>query len=390
MESADQERVRRPPPSEREVAAWVGLSQMPGIGPRTIARWVEKAGSAEAVWDRLPEFAGSGERLEQVLAAWRSLDPGSVVESARRDGVEVIALCDPSYPRRLAAIPAPPPVLFVRGRLDDSPAVAIVGARRATPYGRAAAGQLACDLALAGVCVVSGLARGIDGAAHRAALDAGGRTVAVLGCGVDVVYPPEHSAMAGEIAKRGAVVSEFSPGTPPLPGHFPRRNRIVSGLALGVVVVEGAEDSGALITVDYALEQGREVFAVPGSVFSSKSRAPHALLRQGARIVESAADILDELGLPTPGEAAEDPVGLRVKTGREGPENRILSLLEEGPMQLDELVDACEMPAATLAALVTVLELKGMVRALPGQVFVRTVQQVPRCPGGSSRPVSGG
>lgn len=354
------------------MAAWVGLSQLPGVGPRTIAKWVERAGSAEVVWHRLPEFARTGPHHERVLAAQRGLDPDSIVEAARREGIEVIVLCDPAYPRLLAAVVGPPPVLFVRGRLDDSPAVAIVGARRATPYGRAATERLAGDLASAGVTVVSGLARGIDGAAHRAALDGGGRTVAVLGSGVDVIYPSEHRSMAGEIVGRGALVSEFLPGTPPLPGHFPRRNRIISGLSQGVVVVEGAEDSGALVTVDCALEQGREVFAVPGSVFSAKSRAPHALLRQGARIVESAADVLDELGLPVPGAMVRRETEALRPGSRGGSEGRVLALLEEGPMQFDELVEALGMQAAGVAALMTVLELQGLIEVLPGQTFIRT------------------
>ncbi len=359
------------PSSEAEVAASVGLSLLPGVGPRTIGRWVERVGSAEIVWRYLPAFLGSRAAQDEILAAWRSLNPEAIVATARGKGMAVIAMRDPSFPALLRTIPDPPPALFVRGCLDDAPAVAIVGSRRATPYGRAAAEHLAADLALAGITVVSGLARGIDGAAHRAAMAGGGRTVAVLGCGVDVAYPREHGPLADAIAAQGALVSEFAPGTPPLAGHFPRRNRLISGLALGVVVVEGAADSGALVTVDYALEQGREVFAVPGSIFSSRSRAPHALLRQGAHVAETVVDIQQELGLPITVLAQDEPAGAPRSEGDDG-EARLLEALEGGPASFDELVDATALPAARVAALVTVLEVRGLIQTLPGQMVMRT------------------
>ena len=371
------------PASEAEVAAWVGLSLLPGVGPRTIKRWVERAGSAEAVWGQLPVFLNTvgthlGKDREEVLTSWQSLDPEAVVAAARGKGMAVMAQCDPAFPALLRMIPDPPPVLFVRGTLGDAPAVAVVGSRRATPYGRAVAGRLAFDLALAGVTVTSGLARGIDGAAHQAALDGGGRTIAVLGCGADIVYPREHRVLADAIAVNGAVVTEFAPGVPPLPAHFPRRNRIISGLCLGVVVVEGAEDSGALVTVECALDQDREVFAVPGSIFSERSRAPHDLLRQGARVVESAGDILSELGLPPvpPRDAGPaESAGSRPRPdagGGSGGEARLLALLEGGPRSLDDLVDASGLRAADVAAAATMLELRGLIQTLPGQMVMRT------------------
>ncbi|MDR7523106.1 MAG: DNA-processing protein DprA [Armatimonadota bacterium] len=352
------------------MAASVGLGLLPGVGPRTIRRWLDAAGSAEAVWQMLPGLLGARADRHEVLAAWRSADPGTVVGTARAKGMAVIAFADPAYPWRLRAIPDPPPALYVRGRLDEAAAVAIVGSRRATPYGRAAAERLAYDLALAGVTVVSGLARGIDGAAHQAALDAGGRTVGVLGCGADVIYPREHRRLAAAVAASGALVSEFPPGTPPLPGHFPRRNRLISGLAMGVVVVEGTEDSGALVTVDYALDQGREVFAVPGSIFSPRSRAPHALLREGARVVERVEDILHELGLQT-----AQPRAVVIGSGDEA---RLLALLEAGPRQVDDLVEASGLPAARIAVLITTLEVRGLVRTLPGQMVMQTPRGVRR------------
>lgn len=356
------------PPSEAEVIASVGLGLLPGVGPRTTAPWLERVGAAEPIWRTLPAWLGARRDREDVLAAWRSLDPGTIIAKARAHGIAILAWRDPAYPPRLRTIPDPPPALFACGELVDAPAVAIVGSRRATAYGRAAAGRLAYDLAQAGVTIVSGLARGIDGTAHRAALDAGGETIAVLGCGVDIVYPREHRQLAQAIVRSGALVSEFAPGVPPLPHHFPRRNRLISGLAMGVVVVEGAADSGALLTVDYALDQGRDVFAVPGSIFSQKSRAPHRLLRQGAHVVEDAGDVLDALRLTS---TRTGRVVTSAFDARE-PESTVLSALDSGPCAFDDVVDASGLPAAHVAALVTVLELRGLIQTLPGQMLMRT------------------
>ncbi|MDR7417981.1 MAG: DNA-processing protein DprA [Armatimonadota bacterium] len=353
---------------DEEVAASIGLGSLPHVGPRTVRRWLEQAGSAAAAWRSLRSLTAGRRDADEIVSASRAFDPAAMLRRCRERGISVLALLDPAYPARLRAIPDPPAVLYVRGTLDERPAVAIVGSRRATAYGRAATGRMAADLAAAGVTIVSGLARGIDGAAHQAALDAEGHTVAVLGCGIDVLYPREHRRLAEAIAAAGALVSEFAPGTPPLPGHFPRRNRVISGLALGVVVVEGAEDSGALVTVDYALEQGREVFAVPGSIFSVKSRAPHELLRQGARIAERADDVLDELKLSRPPGA---PVTAPARTASDD-EARLLAFLDAGPRPLDEVIEASAWPAARVAALVTVLEVRGLIRCLPGQMVMRT------------------
>ncbi len=353
-------------PPEDHVVAWVGLTLLPGVGPRTLKRWVDRTGSAYAAWRYLPELLDAQANREEVLAAWRSLDPAAVLATARARGMTVVTTGDPAFPPRLQAIYDAPPVLFVKGSLDDRPTVAIVGSRRATPYGLAAASQIAFDLAAAGVTVVSGLARGIDGAAHQAALDGGGRTIAVLGSGADIIYPSEHRRLAGAVAESGALVTEFAPATPPLPMHFPRRNRIISGLSLGVVVVEGAQDSGSLLTVEYALDQGREVFAVPGSIFSDHSRAPHRLLREGARVVEGAADILTELGLPAAPEAADVHAA---------PQDRdaatVLALLNAGPRTLDELAALGGLSAAAVATAVTVLEIRGLIRTLPGQMVMQ-------------------
>jgi len=283
-----------------------------------------------------------------------------------RDAAAPLTIDDAAYPSRLRTIYDPPSPLYVRGEIApaEAPAVAIVGARRPTLYGSTVAHQLACDLAAAGVTVVSGLARGIDAAAHRGALDAGGRTIAVLGCGPDVVYPPEHRSLMDEIIGHGAVVSEFAPGTPPRPAQFPQRNRIISGLSLGVVVVEGREDSGALITADAALEQGREVFAVPGRISDPTSRAPNRLLQQGARLVAGADDVLDELRLPPRGRAARE-------AALDGIEAVVFERLDLTPQHLDRLALECGLPVAAISRALVLLECRGLVAALPGARFAR-------------------
>lgn len=278
-----------------------------------------------------------------------------------------LLLASSRYPARLRRIHDPPALLYVRGEVrPDEPAVAIVGSRRATSTGRLVTERLAAGLAQHGVVVVSGLARGIDAVAHRAALAAGGRTMAVLGCGVDVVYPPEHAELMAAIARSGCVMTELPPGTPPLAHHFPRRNRIIAGLGLGVVVVEGDERSGALSTAASALNEGREVMAVPGSVLNPLTRAPHALLRQGATLVETAEDVLAAVGLPAdPGrlpETVEQP---------EGAAALVWQAVGSEPTHIDQAVDGSGLPAAEVAALLIELELRGLVRALPGKHFIR-------------------
>jgi DNA processing protein len=288
--------------------------------------------------------------------------------------IREVAVGDPAYPAALRAIPDPPSPLYVRGalRAEDATAVAIVGSRRASAYGLAVAEWLGRELASCGVTVVSGLARGIDAAAHRGALAAGGRTIAVLGCGVDVVYPPEHRGLLAQIIEAGAVVSEFPPGTPPLRHQFPRRNRLISGLTLGVVVVEGREDSGALITADWALAQGREVFAVPGGIFAETSVLPHRLLQQGARLVTGVEDILEELRLPVPPSRAAAPALLDER------EAAVFAQLTFDPLHIDVLTRRCGLPVAEVGRALVGLELRGLVRALPGQRYVRTTVETRR------------
>ena len=300
---------------------------------------------------------------------------------------------DVRYPTALAAIHDPPDILWIKGQIDGfrTPAVAIVGSRRASPYGLEVARRLGSDLARRGVTVVSGMARGIDSAAHRGALDGGGITVAVFGCGVDVVYPPEHRALAERIAERGALVSEFDPGMPPLRSNFPQRNRIISGLSLAVVIVEAAEKSGSLITADFALEQGRAVLAVPGNVLGGRNYGAHALLRDGAKLVECADDILEELPLrftePGPGSRppqfdADEPASRKAAS-----QDGVLRAMVDGETyDLDEISERSGLDRVKLLPRLLELELAGSVRRVEGGRFVRF--RVPRLCSGRPEPGS--
>src|SRR6266849_4467084 len=296
---------------------------------------------------------------------------------------KVIDLGDERYPELLRAIHDPPAVLYCDGLPEpsDRQAVAIVGSRQASPYGLRVTNALAGELSGLGFTIVSGFAHGIDAAAHRAALAAGGRTIAVLGCGLDVDYPPGHAPLRAEIAGSGAVLTEFDPGTPPRATNFPRRNRIISGLALGVVVVEAAEDSGSLITARLALEQGREVFAVPGPIDAPTSRGPHGLLKQGAKLVETVDDIVEEL-LPQL-ETMRTPLSqdfVATGAGRRRPfapkppdlspeEQVVLRVIGREPRHLDDLTEQSRLSAAEVARILLGLELKALVHQLPGQQY---------------------
>lgn len=318
-----------------------------------------------------------GEAPLDVAAAACGLGPGSAVAAACAQADALLALCPPDiepvpwsdgrYPALLDCTADPPPLLWVRG--DPAalarPTVAIVGSRAATEYARQVAHHLGSQLAGRNIVVVSGLARGVDSAAHRGCLDAGGETVAVLGSGVDRIYPAEHETLAARIRRQGALVSELGPGAPPLPEHFPLRNRIISGLSFGVVIVEASEKSGSLITARCALEQGRDVMVVPGSVLSGRNSGSHSLLKDGARVVESVDDILSGLGWFTP-----DPPGTR-RSGTVEP-NPVLDRMEPGEVyQLDELVALTGLTGPKLLPMLMELELQGRVTASPSGTFSR-------------------
>ncbi|HET8576976.1 MAG TPA: DNA-processing protein DprA [Methylomirabilota bacterium] len=288
-----------------------------------------------------------------------------------------VALRDDAYPAQLRGVPHAPDALWVRGTLtaEDALAVAVVGSRHATPYGLAVAESLAADLAARGMTVVSGLARGIDSAAHRGALRAGGRTIAVFGSGVDVIYPPENGRLAAAIAERGALVSQFAPGTPPFAYNFPERNRVIAGLALGVVVVEAAERSGSLITAGFAGELGREVMAVPGRTTSEQSAGAHRLIQDGAALVTGWRDVIAQLPVRWQAclrEPAQSDDAAEESRMAGGPEvERVLAALGEDPLGIDEVIEKSGIDSARTAALLLELELEGRVRQMDGKRFVQ-------------------
>jgi DNA processing protein len=327
--------------------------------------------------EHLRRGASGGAALDALLTAhWRD-EPqmrdalrtraDAAVRRAAEGGITGVVWSDPAYPIALTTIADPPPMLWTRGRVEaiSRPAVAIVGSRAGSAYALAVAERLAGDLARAGLAVVSGLARGVDSAAHRGALAAGGTTVAVLGSGVDVIYPGEHTALATEIDASGAAISELVPGTPPQPQFFPRRNRIISGLSRAVVVIEAGEKSGSLITARCALEQGRDVLAVPGNVLSGRNRGAHALLRDGAKIVETADDILEEMGMVVGSDGSGGSGALVTK-------DPILACLTPGePSDLDEIAERSGLTSARLLPRLFELELQGAVKRIGGGRFVR-------------------
>jgi DNA processing protein len=351
---------------------WVGFHHVPFIGPVRIQRLVAHFGDLENAWVAQPsELRGvlddraiqSLEKVRQELALDREM------EKIERLGITVLTIQDDDYPRLLREIPAPPPVLFVKGKMTDADrvAVAIVGTRRATSYGREMARRTASELAEAGVTIVSGLARGIDAVAHQAALTVGGRTIAVLGSGVNVIYPSEHQQLADRITEQGALVADYPPDRKPDAVNFPARNRIISGMTLGTLVVEAPIRSGALITTDFAADQGREVFVVPGSALSAASEGTNRLLRDGARAVTSAADILDDLDLGRRREQIAVQQAFPVSEA----ERRILSLLTAEPQHIDELIAAANLTISEGSALLTQMELQGFVRNLGAQHYAR-------------------
>ena len=364
------------PPGEQsqarleEAVLAIALADRPT--PRERARCFENTGLESAVSTYRRRFGELPAGRLEAARRWR--------DTATAAGRRLLILGQPGFPPPLAEIAVPPIVLETAGDTDLAlPAVAVVGSRRATPYGIAIAERLAAGLAEAGLVVVSGLARGVDAAAHRAALEAGGRTVAVLGSAHDSLYPPEHRGLARACRASGAVLTEFPPGTRPLPHHFPRRNRIIAGLTLGTLVVEAAERSGSLATARHAVDSGREVFAVPGPIDSETSAGCHALIRLGATLVTGVADILEELRLPSdftgshadPGDApSREPDGASPKPGPEAA--RLLDALRKRPsgLDLDTLLGATDLPVQVALAAISELERQGLVRRFPGD-FVR-------------------
>jgi DNA processing protein len=351
---------------------WIGFSKVRGIGPQRLKLLLDYFSDIGAAWKaNLNDLRAAGLDQRSIAALAKTREQVDLEAEMRRleaQSVRVLTWEDSDYPTLLRNIPDPPFALYVRGELlpPDNWALAVVGTRYASVYGKEATRSLVSGLAASGVAIVSGLARGIDTEAHRAALDSGGRTIAVLGCGVDIVYPAQNRKLATAIMDHGALISEYPLGTRPEAGNFPRRNRIISGLSLGVLIVEGKENSGARITTDCALDQGREVLAVPGSILSPGSRGPHKLIQAGAKLVTSVGDILEELNLTMVAEHTAAQVVI--------PENEteilILKHLSSHPLHIDDLGQKTGLTAAELASTLTMMELKGQVRQVEGMTYV--------------------
>ena len=354
---------------------WLALNFIPGVGPVLIKALLERFGSPKRIFKasrrELARVDGIGERLVEVI---KETD---VQEKVQRElklieelNASIVTLTDKSYPNNLRQIFDPPPLLYVRGNLQtrDELAISMVGSRLTSHYGRMITEKIAGDLASHGVTIVSGMARGIDSAAHRGALSVGGRTIAVLGCGVDIVYPRENRRLFEDITTHGAVISEFPLSTPPDGANFPKRNRIISGLSLGVVVVQANSRSGSLITAGFALEQNRDVFAVPGNVGMAGSRGTNRLIKQGAKLIESAEDILEEV-LPRFQHQGLEPEDRKLPLKEE--EESVFSLLEDEPIHIDSIIAQTRMSASRISTILLQLELKGLVQQLSGKRFVK-------------------
>lgn len=369
--------------ANKDLPYWIAFSRVPAVGRVRVGLLEQHFGSLQAAWE-----AGTGELraagLDATVASSITevrphVDPSAELAQVQAAGITALTWHDPGYPRLLREIDDQPPVLYVSGELGpgDERSVTVVGTRQPTAYGREVTQHLAGDLARAGVTVVSGLARGIDGVAHRAALDAGGRTIAVMGSGPDVIYPPEHKQLAADIVAQGSLLTEYPLGTRPDARHFPRRNRLLSGLTLGTLVIEAGEKSGALITVRNALEQNREVFCIPGSIYSQVSRLPNALIREGAKLVASVEDVLEELNL---GSVALQPPLPDILEAASDQEALLLQNMDGEPQHVDEISRRTGLAVTDVTSTLAVLELRGLATQVGRMNYIRAR----KAPGGYS------
>ena len=361
---------------EREYLPWLALARVNGLGNAGCKKVVEYCGDPRSVLSasegELPEVTGLEKEAIEGIRAFLGWDEAAAeLRRVSEGGSKIIPFHHHLYPVRLRMIPDPPPVLYVKGEIHDKDqqSIAVVGSRSASDYGLRMTQNLSLGLASLGFTVVSGMARGIDGKAHEAALEGGGRTLAVLGSGVDVAYPLEHRELYNRICNKGAVLSELPMGTQPFPFNFPSRNRLISGISLGVMVVEATERSGSLITARLALDQGREVFAVPGEAGASRSRGTHQLIRQGAKLVERVEDVVEEIALQL-----LSLIGGLKKTARctlpadSSPEaKKVYELVQQGTMQIDEVIQASGLSPAKVSEILLDLEIKGLLAQLPGK-----------------------
>ncbi|MFU8826295.1 MAG: DNA-processing protein DprA [Brevefilum sp.] len=353
---------------------WIGFNLVRGIGSVRFRQILSHFGDLSIAWhapiEAFAEIALPERALRNFSALRGEVEIDRLYEDILNRGIQVLTLPDEGYPALLKEIDQSPPVIYLRGSLTpaDEFAVAMVGTRRVTAYGQQVTRDISTYLAGHGLTIVSGMARGVDALAHQHALQAGGRTIAVLGCGVDVVYPPEHRQLAEAIIENGALVSDYPPGTQPEGINFPPRNRIISGLSLATIVVEAGERSGALITADFALEQGRDVFAVPGNVFSPASRGTNRLIQKGAYAMVSPQDVLDVLDLSQ----VEDYKDARQVLPADTTEAKILQVMDFEPIHIDEICHAVDLPVEKVSAALTLMELKGMVQHVGGMRYAAT------------------
>ncbi len=360
-----------------ELKYWLAFNKIPRVGRVRTRLLEEHFGTLEHAWRAgLAEFkaAGLDSRTATSVATQKlRIDPDAELDRVAKAGITALTWHDDGFPARLKEIYDVPPVLYIRGELspDDERSIAVVGTRKPSAYGREAAYNLSQDMAKSGVTVVSGLALGIDGVAHQAALDAGCRTLAVMGSGVDVIYPWSHDRLARQIVENGALISEHPPGTRPTAQHFPRRNRIMSGMTLGTVVIEAGEKSGALLTAHHALEQNREVFAVPGNVFSPTSLGANRLIRDSAaKLVVDYRDVLEELNLSYVGEQGEQ-IEMAAHFPEDENEAALLGFVTFDPVHIDEVVRTSGMDISLVSGALAMMELKGVVRQVGGMNYIR-------------------
>ncbi|HUV44550.1 MAG TPA: DNA-processing protein DprA [Dehalococcoidales bacterium] len=358
--------------SNKDIKYWIGFSFIPSIGRVRLNRLETHFGNLEDAWKAGPdEFirAGLDKNVVRAIVSWRPrVDLEAEMEKLERYGVQALTWHDALYPSRLKEIHDHPPVLYIRGSLlpEDEWCLAVVGTRRASAYGRQVTEEIVADLAGSRITVASGLAKGIDSIAHRSALDAGGRSIAVFAHGLDIVYPIENTSLARRIVQQGALISEFPLGTRPKPEYFPRRNRIISGISLGVLVVEAGTTSGALITANMALEQNREVLAVPGSILSPASRGTNRLIQEGAKLVRDYRDILEELNLG----AVAQQIEMKEVLPESDTESLLLKQLSTEPTHVDEVCRASGLPVSTVSSTLAMMELKGLVRTIGSMKYV--------------------
>ncbi|HEX9896566.1 MAG TPA: DNA-processing protein DprA [Dehalococcoidales bacterium] len=358
--------------NKKDLKYWVGFSFVPGIGRVRLNQLENHFGNLESAW-KAPAGELRQARLDdsviRAITTWRpkiALD--DEMEKLKRYGVQLLTWHDDNYPARLKEIYDYPPLLYIRGSLTaaDEWCLAVVGTRRATAYGRQVTEEIVSDLARNNITIISGLARGIDSVSHQAALDAGGRTIAILACGLDIIYPSENLNLARRIIENGALLSEYPLGTKPKPDHFPRRNRILSGMSLGVLVTEAGEGSGALITANLALEQNRDVLAVPGSILSPSSRGVNNLIQEGAKLVQNCQDILEELNL----RAVAQQLEFKEIIPESETESVLLKRLSTEPAHIDNICAGSGLPVATVSSTLAMMELKGLIRSVGNMSYV--------------------